>query len=599
MRACLLAALLIASFSGPAMSGEASPADWDWDAWRALPIQDGGRYKPLDSLGRETLLLLARRTSIEHPETGERLEPIAFYLSLLLDWQGWDDASSTLAVDPAQYFAHHQPDPWDRVPLLRVDHFELRAALGLSGDRYFISPLELGQATFRDPRTQRTQNFLGWAATVRQRDAKSYSTLERKSLELAANFHAYCEHRMGLRLKMLPRRNDSHAEWLSLAQWLEGSSPSASRAKSEFLELRAALRQRDAARFHAASARWLESVRTARADIGDHAEQRLIDREVAYHRWRPFRCAWVLALVAAACLGVSGGTRWKASYVAAIVLYAASLAAIFGGLALRVGITGRAPVTNMFESVIYVAGGVTLLGLVVEALTRRRHALFAAAAVSTGALMLADCAPAVLDPSLHPLQPVLRNNFWLVAHVMTVTLSYAAFALAFGIGNLTLAHFIIWPQRLEMIGALTRLNYRTIQVGVFLLATGTVLGGVWADYSWGRFWGWDPKEVWALITLLGYLAVLHACYVHWVGKLGLAAMSVICFALVIMSWYGVNYVLSAGLHSYGFGDGGRNYVLTAVAAQFIYVAAAVGAATMRDPVGQPDPASQSGPPDAD
>ncbi len=109
-----------------------------------------------------------------------------------------------------------------------------------------------------------------------------------------------------------------------------------------------------------------------------------------------------------------------------------------------------------------------------------------------------------------------------------------------------------------------------------LLAVGTVTGGIWADYAWGRFWGWDPKEVWALITLLGYLAVLHARYVGWVGNRGLAALSVLCFSLVVVAWYGVNFVMGTGLHSYGFvANGSHTVVAAALAIQFLYVALAV------------------------
>ena len=103
----------------------------------------------------------------------------------------------------------------------------------------------------------------------------------------------------------------------------------------------------------------------------------------------------------------------------------------------------------------------------------------------------------------------MRNNFWLVTHVMTITLSYAAFALAMGIANITLGYYLMRSENRPAIEALSRFTYRALQVGVVLLATGTFLGGMWAAYSWGRFWGWDPKEVWALIALLGYLAVLH------------------------------------------------------------------------------------------
>jgi len=108
--------------------------------------------------------------------------------------------------------------------------------------------------------------------------------------------------------------------------------------------------------------------------------------------------------------------------------------------------------------------------------------------------------------------------------------------------------------------------YRAMQVGVLLIAAGTILGGVWADYSWGRFWGWDPKEVWALITLLVYLVPLHGRFAGWVNTFGLAVASVVCFLSVVMAWYGVNFVLGVGLHSYGFTEGGSQGLMSMIIA---------------------------------
>ncbi len=98
--------------------------------------------------------------------------------------------------------------------------------------------------------------------------------------------------------------------------------------------------------------------------------------------------------------------------------------------------------------------------------------------------------------------------------------------------------------------------YRSMQVGILLVSAGTFLGGWWADVSWGRFWGWDPKEVWALITLLVYLIPLHGRFAGWVNTFWLVIASVVCFLSVLMAWYGVNFVLGVGLHSYGFVEGG-------------------------------------------
>jgi ABC-type transport system involved in cytochrome c biogenesis permease subunit len=201
--------------------------------------------------------------------------------------------------------------------------------------------------------------------------------------------------------------------------------------------------------------------------------------------------------------------------------------------------------------------------------------LLAASIVSTLALILADNCPALLDPSLQPWQPVLCNNFLLVTHVMTTTLSYAAFALALVIGDITLGFYLFGWKNYSDIEAQSELTYRTLQVGVVLLVVGTVLGGVWADYSRGCFWGWDPKEVAALLTLIVYLTVLHGRYAGWMSHFGLAVWSVVCFSTVIVASYGVN-VMGAGPHSYGFSDaGGPIYVGGAIVLQFLYVMLAV------------------------
>jgi hypothetical protein len=114
-----------------------------------------------------------------------------------------------------------------------------------------------------------------------------------------------------------------------------------------------------------------------------------------------------------------------------------------------------------------------------------------------------------------------------------------------------------------------------LQLGVILLAAGTILGGVWANYSWGRFWGWDPKETWALIALLCYILTLHGRLAGWWTQFGLVVASVVCFLAVLMAWYGVNFVLGKGLHSYGFGIGGETYVVGFVIADLLFVAFAI------------------------
>jgi cytochrome c-type biogenesis protein CcsB len=243
------------------------------------------------------------------------------------------------------------------------------------------------------------------------------------------------------------------------------------------------------------------------------------------------------------------------------------------GLAIRVYLAGRPPVSNMYETVVWVPLGVMFFGFLLGHLQKNRLLLLCSSTVAIFCLILTDLSPTVLDGSIQPLEPVLRSTFWLSTHVLIITISYAAFFLAFAIGDLTLFYYLKnEKQFVKQIDQGIKSIYRSIQIGVVLLAFGIILGGIWADYSWGRFWGWDPKETWALIALLGYLALLHGRLVGWVRNFELAAGAVVAFSLVIMSWYGVNFLLGAGLHTYGFGAGGVEYVFTFVIAQLCYVA---------------------------
>ena len=246
-------------------------------------------------------------------------------------------------------------------------------------------------------------------------------------------------------------------------------------------------------------------------------------------------------------------------YAAAWVLAGRWISAADSRICRSIAIAGRPPVTNMYESVVWVAFGTIFFALVFEAIYRSRYFLLGAVPVAVVSLILADTQTLALDRSINPLVPVLRDNFWLTTHVLTITLSYAAFALALGNWPHRLAQGYQREQRLRP--SLYNYLYRTLQVGVLLLATGTILGGVWANYSWGRFWDWDPKETWALITLLGYLIVLHGRIAgKWAG-FGMAVGAVLAFQGVLMAWYGVNFVLGVGLHSYGFGTGGFVWAL--------------------------------------
>lgn len=566
----------------------ADESTYDWDQWSHLAVQDGGRCKPMDSLAWETLRLIANRGSFDDPETSQKLSPVALYMTMLFQWGGWDPAEHASSGPHAghgmagtPYSEGHEPDKWDRCEFIRIDFLALREAMGFPLDRKHFSPIEISEASIVDPNTGKTMPFVRWSMQLLRERDEEFTPFETKALEAADKVWSYQDHRMGRRLRLLPIAGSEDQEWLSLSQLMQASlddslDPTGDlrRLQQQVETVRAAYLKGDSGEFNSASQQFISQLATLGPQFGTYPEQSITDLEVAYNHWAPFRYAWILTMFAFLAALLAMGTEWKLFYRGAILLHVCGLVAMCVGFGMRMAISGRAPVTNMYESVIYVGLGIAVLGLIFEMIYRKRYILTAAAGMATVALVLADNCSVLLDPSLKPLQPVLRNNFWLVIHVMSITLSYGAFALALGIANITLGHFLTGSKNRDTISALNNFTYRTLQVGVLLLAAGTILGGVWADYAWGRFWGWDPKEVWALIALLGYLGLLHARYVGWVGQFGLAAWSVFCFSLVVVAWYGVNYVLGAGLHSYGFGGGGQEYVAAALVLQFAYVGVA-------------------------
>ena len=227
-----------------------------------------------------------------------------------------------------------------------------------------------------------------------------------------------------------------------------------------------------------------------------------------------------------------------------------------------------------------------------EKIYRWRIVALVGALASFFAALAANYAPFPRD--IQALMPVLRSNFWLGIHVLTIVTSYAATGVAWAIGNLALGVFAFGRYRTvngrrrppAFCGPLASLNYLVLQVAVLLLAAGTILGGLWADVSWGRFWGWDPKEVGALIALLIIMTALHGRRAGWHGDLSLAIGSICGFGGVMWAWYVVNFILNAGKHSYGAGEGGQwIWLVAAVAVQALYMAVAIARVTIE--TGQP------------
>jgi len=224
------------------------------------------------------------------------------------------------------------------------------------------------------------------------------------------------------------------------------------------------------------------------------------------------------------------------------------------GLGVRWYISGHAPWSNGYESLIYIGWATILSGII---FVKRSPVTLSVTALLTS-LILAVAGMSWMDPEITNLVPVLKS-YWLIIHVAIITASYGFLALGAMLGffNLILMNLKTKSNHQRLDHTVIEIGYiieMTLIVGLFMLTIGTFLGGVWANESWGRYWGWDPKETWALVTVLVYSFVLHMRFIPgFKGMFPLSFASLISFSTVLMTYFGVNYYLS-GLHSYAKGD---------------------------------------------
>lgn len=497
-----------------------------------LPVQSGGRMKPLDTLARESVRYVTGKAEFN------KQDPVLTVL-------GW----------------WAKPEETRKQQIIEFRDLDAKTELGLDPDRRWYSLEELD-----------ANRKLGEVREEIHRHMRAEEELhgnEQKIQELLGKIHTVRSAMNGSLLTAVPNPKGMEEAWGSFEDLSHSNTVAmVAGAKEAVGELKEALASGDSDRVNQAAM----VARKELVQLGPVSSEVDMMREIRYNESHPFRKAWMLYLAGLAILAfVKPNAGRSTAYWAGTSLIASGFLIHIYGFYLRCVIAGRPPVTNMYESVIWVAFGAVLFAFILEAFSPKRWYLIAASAGAVVCLILADMLPTVLDPSINPLTPVLRSNFWLTVHVLSITLGYAGFLLALGLGHIVLWKSALRQDQTEQIDALHDALYKSVQIGVLLLAAGTILGGVWANYSWGRFWGWDPKEVWALIALLGYLAILHGRYAGWLRRFGIAAWSIIAFQGVIMAWYGVNYVLGAGLHSYGFGTGGVTYVVIYVLLEVAFV----------------------------
>lgn len=404
-------------------------------------------------------------------------------------------------------------DAWAEAPVVKIGSRDMAAALQIPGRKHISFNAALANPTFRtlmdEGRRQKSQDL-------------PLTSLQQSALELEGRLVVVHGFLTGQTFRVQPVSANSADPW----------------AVPENIGEPAALEQ---------LGRQLASTPPS-----DYPTTRAMRNEVRYNTVRPTHLSWWV-LLPATVLAFFGWRRvenlWRSRTTSFLLI--AGFVVMTWGLAMRWQAAGRIPASNMFESMLFLAWGVGLFAAVAGLLVKNKLVIFNAAAMSTLTIMLTDLLP--MDSFIHPMPPVLSGTPWLAIHVPIIMVSYALLALSALVAHMRIGLEIFKPAERAMAMTMDEVHYWYVQIGSIMLIVGILTGSIWAASSWGRYWGWDPKEVWSLVAFLAYMAILHARIDRWLGGFGVAVASIMAFGTVLMTYLGVNYVLSAGLHSYGFG----------------------------------------------
>lgn len=502
----------------------------------ALPVQSlDGRIEPLGSYASEVLRKLYH---------GERYRGM-----------NADQVLLGIVTDSAR---------WSREPLIRLDSKPLREALGTN--RTHVSFAELFDGVPPDGYRigKQAEAVYAKAPAERTKLDKEYLKLDEKANILYGLLG-------GRTLRIFPVPDSDR--WLAPGERSQNMTATDS---ARTVELFGRLVRASVSRDTTEIGRALDAVRRYQIEFRPGLHSRRITAELLYNRLSPFR--WAMrgylilgtALLGAALWEIFGKNRRRATRIASIA--AAAVAAVFAwqtfGLGLRWYVSGHAPWSNAYETMVYVGWATVLSGLVFA----RRSRLAPALAALMGGVALFVSNLNWLDPQITPLVPVLKS-YWLMIHVSVVTASYGFFGICAACGIASLAATAFGRNLRE----LRAINEMAMIVGLALLTAGIFFGAVWANESWGRYWGWDPKETWALITMFAYALATHSRHIPRLdGPFAFDVLSVVCFSTVLMTFFGVNYYLS-GLHSYGH-SGGVSLTVPLIGASVVIalIAAAAG-----------------------
>ena len=514
----------------------------------ALPVQShSGRMMPVNTFSSEVLRKLHKAEKIGNLDSDQ------FLLSLLA-----------------------MPDMWMRLPFIALSNKELANYYDLTdGECAYIQVFDSNGNYMLQEKLEEAYNKM---PAERNRFDKDLLKLD----EQINIFHQLINYQM---LNLFPKENDPNHKWYAAGDDLSVFSGKDSMFVSHIMtwylaEVQEALKSGDWAKSDEV-VDMISTYQQAKNKTLDISPKRM-QAEIKYNKIDVFRqCKKGYLILGGLMLVLSFAMLFKQKrwMKAGVWVLGIGISVVFlfhmYGMGMRWYIAGYAPWSNSYETMVYVAWATVLAGLL---FVRRSPVTFALATLFGGIILFVSGLN-WMDPEINPLVPVLKSP-WLMFHVAVIVAAYGFFGISclIGLTNLVMMS-IAGKKNTDILKArvkeLTIVNEMAMWVGLALMTIGTFLGAVWANESWGRYWGWDPKETWALITMVVYAVVAHLHLVkRWYSSWLFNLCSVVAFASVLMTFFGVNYFLS-GMHSYGQNDNVHGIFTYLYAASAVVVILAV------------------------
>ena len=452
---------------------------------------------------------------------------------------------------------HMYPDYWFDKKIVYVSK-NLKESLGITSNYASIADLLTSNNEFKLAREHQIAH---------QKLESKRNEFDKNLIKLVDRYQVIQSFTSWAYMRLIPLQKDSTKSWCNPIdeRVYQTDSSAFYTTLSYFKELFVAANSGDYTKANTALVSLKKLQRTVAADIVPSTTA--VGIEISYNKMNIFKNSYRMYLLLGLLLLVLFFSKiflkpsstvltvfgWLSKFFTALLIVAFVYHGI--GLGFRWFISGHAPWSNGYEAVIFIAWVTLIAGFSFA----RKNPLVLASTAVLAAMMIFVTEMSLLDPEVTPLQPVLKS-YWLMIHVAIITGSYGFLGLGAIIGLLNLNLYIFRNKQngklvTMHINELTYVSEMTITVGLFMLTIGTFLGGIWANESWGRYWGWDPKETWALVSVLVYAVILHLRYIPALqSKFLFNATSLWGYSAILFTFFGVNFYL-VGLHSYAQGDG--------------------------------------------